>query len=155
MQLPVKLQDIVDAMDAPADDWSAYVNRRTGEIVSFSEDEAAFHDEDDDDDSMQDWQADIVAKAKEVETSDDFIPLPDKFDIHEYAIMERFCSSVDDAMVREDLLDTIKGSGAFRRFKSMIHRRGLEQAWWSYRTAAFEKVAADFLDAEGIPFQRT
>ncbi|MDH3662872.1 MAG: UPF0158 family protein [Alphaproteobacteria bacterium] len=152
MALPVRLRDVVDAMDAPVDGWMAYINRRTGEIVSFSEDDVAFHD-DDDGDILPDWQAEMVIKAKEVEASDDFVQLPDKFDIHEYAIMERFCYGVDDDRLRQDLLDAIKGSGAFRRFKGMIRRRGLEQAWWTYRDAAIETIATDFLEMEGIPFQ--
>ena len=154
MTLPVRLRDVVDAMDAPVDGWMAYINRRTGEVVSFSEDDIAFHD-DNDDDVLPDWQAEIAAKAKEVEASDDFVQLPDKFDIHEYAIMERFCYTFDDDVPRQGLLDTIKGSGAFRRFKSMIRRRGIEQAWWAYRDAAIEKIATDFLEMENIPFQRS
>jgi hypothetical protein len=154
MALPVRLRDVVDAMDAPVDGWMAYINRRTGEIVSFSEDDVAFHD-DDDGDILPGWQGEMVAKAKEVEASDDFVQLPNKFDIHEYAIMERFCYGVDDDTLRQDLLDAIKGSGAFRRFKGMIRRRGLEQAWWTYRDAAIETIATDFLEMESIPFQRT
>jgi len=152
MPLPVKLQDVVDAMDAPVDGWMAYVNRKTGEIVSLAEDDVAFHD-DDDDDALPDWQAEVLAKTKEVEASDDFIQLPDKFDINEYAIMERFCSNADDDTLRQELLDAIKGSGAFRRFKDMIRLRKLEQTWWTYRDAAIEKIATDFLEMENIPFQ--
>ncbi len=142
-------------MDAPVDGWMAYINRRTGEIVSFSEDDVAFYDDDDDHDLMPDWQTEMVAKAKEVEASDDFVQLPDKFDINEYAIMDRFCYTVDNDTIRQELLDAIKGSGAFRRFKDMIRRRGLEQAWWSDRDAAIKKIAIDFLEMEGIPFQRS
>ncbi len=142
-------------MDAPVDGWMAYINRRTGEIVSFSEDDVAFYDDDDDHDLMPDWQTEMVAKAKEVEASDDFVQLPDKFDINEYAIMDRFCYTVDNDTIRQELLDAIKGSGAFRRFKDMIRRRGLEQAWWSDRDAAIKKIAIDFLEMEEIPFQRS
>lgn len=152
MVLPVKLQDVIDAMDAPVDGWTAYINRRTGEVVSFSEDDVAFYD---DDDVVPEWQAEMVAKAKEVDASDDFVQLPDKFDIHEYAIMERFCYTVDDDTLRQDLLDTIQGSGAFRRFKNMISRRGIEQTWWTYRDTAIEKIATDFLEMENIPFERS
>ncbi len=152
---PVRLRDVVDAMDAPVDGWMAYVNRRTGEIVSFSEDDVALSDDDDDDDVVPDWQAEMVAKAKEVEASDDFVQLPDKFDIHEYAIMERFCYTVDDDALRQDLLGAIKGSGAFRRFKELVRGQELEQAWWTYRDTAIEKIAADFLEIENISFQRS
>ena len=55
-------------------------------------------------------------------------------------------------MLRLDLLGTIKGSGAFRRFMSMIRRRGIEQIWRTYRDVAIEKIATDFLGMENIPF---
>lgn len=33
MALPVKAQEVVEAMDTPVDGWMAYISRRTGEIV--------------------------------------------------------------------------------------------------------------------------
>lgn len=155
MPLPVRLQDVVDEMDAPADGWKSYINRRTGEIFSFSENDVGFYEDEEKDCLVPDWQAELTAKAREVEASDDFVQLPDKFDINEYAIMERFCHTLDDDTLREDLLDTIGGRGTFRRFKGMLQRRGLADAWWSYRDAAFKRIAADFLEAEGIPFEDT
>jgi hypothetical protein len=52
--------------------------------------------------------------------SDDYIALPGKFDIHEYAIIRDFCHSIDDDELRGLLLDKIRGAGAFRRFKNAI-----------------------------------
>jgi hypothetical protein len=62
----------------------------------------------------------MIIKAKEVISSDDYLPLPSKFDIHEYHIMEEFCYSVVDEKIRRVLSDKIRGSGAFRRFKDAI-----------------------------------
>jgi hypothetical protein len=64
MVLFVKLQDVVDAMEEPVDGWMACVNRGIGNMISFAEDDVAFHD--DDDDVLPDWQAEMVAKAKNV-----------------------------------------------------------------------------------------
>jgi hypothetical protein len=36
----VALREIVDAVDALPDGWTAYVNRETGEIYWFADDEA-------------------------------------------------------------------------------------------------------------------
>jgi hypothetical protein len=66
--------------------------------------------------------------------------------------MERFCLSVDKEQHRKRLLDAISGKGAFRRFKDMAHRLGVIQDWYRYRDAAIEKIAAEFLDGEGIPY---
>jgi len=85
--------------------------------------------------------------------SEDYIALPTKFDIHEYEIMKRFCLSIEDDMLRDDLLDAIQGSGAFRRFKNMIYRRGIQDAWYSYRRAALEEIAIEWLTEHGIAYR--
>lgn len=154
MPLPVDLRDVVDAMDVQIDGWLAYINRETGELVGFSEAEVAFVQNTSGDDEVPEWQADMVAEAVEAQNSEKFVALPDRFDIHEYAIMKRFCETVEKEGLRHELLDAIRGSGAFRRFKAAIHRHAIAQAWWDYRDAAIENIAVDFLKAEGIPFRR-
>ena len=39
MPLPVKLRDVVDEMEIQSDEWKAYINRKTGELISISEEE--------------------------------------------------------------------------------------------------------------------
>ncbi len=150
MALPVKLNDIVSVMDLPANDW-AYINGKTGKTVWFSQNVMDF----DDTDTLEDWEEDMLIDAREVAASDDFVQLPDKHDIHDYAIMERFCHTVEDDTFRENLLDAIRGRGAFGRFARMIARRGLEQSWYAYRNATYDRIAADFLETQGIAFERT
>ena len=124
MALPVKLSDVVSVMDVPANDWVAYINRKTGETVWFSQDGVIGYQ---DKDTLEDWEEETLAEARKAEASEDFVQLPDKYEIHDYAIMERFCHTIKDGAFREDLLDAIRGSGAFRRFGRMIGRRGLDR----------------------------
>ena len=56
---------------------------------------------------------------REVFESDDYIQLPDKFEIHDWEIMQDFCLSLRKAEVREESLDLIRGRGAFA---SQYHR---------------------------------
>lgn len=42
------------------------------------------------------WEHENIKAAKEILETDDYISLPAKFDIHEYAIMEQFCLSIND-----------------------------------------------------------
>ena len=47
MGVVVSLKDVVDAMDVPNDDWTSYVNPKTGEIVTVTdEDRQLVEDED-------------------------------------------------------------------------------------------------------------
>ena len=88
------------------------------------------------------------------DASDDFIRLPDKFEINEWSIMERFAQSLDNRGLREDLVGTIRGRGAFLRFKSFTMRHGLRDAWHKFRTAALTEMAIEFLEEQQIPFVR-
>lgn len=144
MVLPVNLAAVADEMGAVPDNWTVYINRKTGEVVMQPDDEFAV-------DIGPEFD-ELLAEARAVEESKDFIALPDKHDIHEYAIMEHFCYSLDDERRGDKLARAIQGSGAFRRFKSHIHREGIEQDWYAFRAATLKKIAADFLEAEGIAY---
>jgi hypothetical protein len=89
--------------------------------------------------------------------SDDFVALPDKFEIPEYSIMERFCLSLSDEGLQEglqeELLHAIRGSGAFRRFKDAIYRKEIQDDWYRFRDESIKDIAIDFLESEGIAWQ--
>lgn len=146
---PVSLQSVVEELVALIDDSTAYINRKTGELVAVSEEEARIIEEEDDE-FIPDWQREILPRVRVVLESDDFVALPDKYEIHEYAIMEHFCLSLSDAGLQDELLDTIRGHGAFRRFKNATHKKGIQADWYRFRDTALKQIAADFLDREGI-----
>ena len=150
---PVSLQSVVHEMDIIGDEVTAYINKKTGELYTVSEEEANFIEAgSEDDEFMPEWQKEIFPKVREVLESDDFIVMPDQFEIHEYSIMEHFCLSLSDEGLQAELLDAIRGSGAFRRFKDAIHRKEIQDDWYRFRSEAFKSIAIDFLDSEGIDF---
>lgn len=146
----VSIKDVVDEMDVPSDEHSAFLNRHTGELVTLSREELSAAEDDDDIGDYPEWQKEMIIKAKEVIASDDYLPLPSKFDIHEYKIMEDFCYQVTDDKISGDLLNEIRGGGAFRRFKDAIQRNGIEEDWYSFRQEALEEIAIDWLKANKI-----
>lgn len=152
----VSVKDIVDEMDLQSDESSAFLNKKTGELVSLtSEDLSAAEDEENEDiDQYPQWQKEMIVKAREVISSDDYLLLPSKFDIHEYRIMEDFCYSVPEDKIREDLLYKIRGGGAFRRFKDAIYRHGIEKEWYRFRQEELEKIAIDWLELNRIPYTK-
>jgi hypothetical protein len=154
MQVIVSIKDVVDEMDILSDEHSAFLNRNTGELVTLSGEELSAAEEEDDIDKYPEWQQEMIAKAKEVLDSDDFLPLPSKFDIHEYSIMEDFCYSVKDDGIRDGLLYKIRGQGAFRRFRDDIRLNGIEDEWYRFRQEALEKIAIEWLEANQIPYAK-
>ena len=153
MPATVSLQKVVDEIELLLDDsWTAYLNRRTGELYTVT-DEMARAADDPDSPSAEDWREELP-KVREILESDDWVELPTKFDLHEYQIMKAFSLAHADQGQREQLLDAISGRGAFRFFKSLVHRWGIQQQWYDYRNREIERIVADWLEAEEIPYER-
>jgi hypothetical protein len=150
----VSLEKVVEEFDLllnPA--WTAYLNRRTGETFTVTdEDELALRFADDPE--LADRQEEHLPKVREVLESPDWTALPSRYDFHEYNIMARFCHEVADEGRHAALLDAIRGRGAFRRFKTLVHRYGIHQQWYDYRDREVERFIADWLEAEGIPYEK-
>jgi|ERR1022692_651882 hypothetical protein len=148
----VTLKEVVDAMDVIGDDTLAYLNPKTGEIVTLSEDDRRLvEDEELDEEDLPQWQRKALPKIREVMESDEFLELPSKFEIHDWEIMERFAQGRTSAKQREELLDAVHGAGAFRHFKSAVRRLRIEDEWFRFRESALEEIAKDWLEEHGIP----
>ena len=152
MPLPVNLQDVVAEMDALSDEHKAYINRKTGELITITDEEAQLAEDSESEDDLPDWQAEMLPKVREVLGSPDFIPLPDKFEIDEWTIMRHFAESQANPEHREDLLSAIRGRGAFRMFKSTLPRLNLREEWFRFRSEALEQIASDSLEVNGVPY---
>ena len=96
MTVQVTLQDIIEGMDYQSDEQSSFLNLTSGDVVSITDEafRAAEHDEPLDD--FPEWQHDAIRIAGDIVETDHSLPLPDRFEINAYRMMERFCLSVDD-----------------------------------------------------------
>jgi len=55
--------------------------------------------------------------------------------------MKRFCDTIEDETLREELLNAIHGSGAFRMFKDVLYRHDIEKEWFAFKNEAFKEIA--------------
>ena len=161
MQTKVKLSEIVDGMDCWSDEATVYLDKRTGRVVTVMEDgiapgefeEGEFGDVEEPLEDRPDWsQGGILAGRDVLADEENFVPLPSKFEIHEYAIMEKFCLSVEDQKISNRLYQAIKGSGAFRRFKDDIQELGIAEEWYAYRDAALKEIAVEWCESHGLAY---
>src|SRR6266550_6484626 len=114
--MKVKLKDVVETMDGLVEEIIAHLNKRTGELMTLSTEEFEAVEEEEDLSDYPEGQQELILKAKEIMDSPDWIELPTKDDIDDYAIMEEFCYSIADPKLSEKLLSAIRGRGAFGRF---------------------------------------
>jgi hypothetical protein len=107
-------------------------------------------DEEPDSPDLEDEEWEI---AKRIVSSDRFVRLPTKFDVHEWSIMEAFSHSVESDTIRDDLLFAIHGAGAFRHFKDTLRRCGIEQEWFSFRDEALRDIAVEWCEEHKIQWK--
>jgi hypothetical protein len=152
MGVVLSLRDIVDAIESQSNEGAAYLNPETGEIVQVSEDELVLVEEGAADEDLPQWQREAMPKIREALESDRFLVLPDRFEVHEWAIMERFAQE-QDQRIRNVLLGAVHGSGAFRHFRGAVERLGLLQSWYRYREEAIEQIARDWLEEHKLAYK--
>jgi len=154
MTITVKLDDIIEGMECQSDENHSYLDKRTGTVVSISDEEIQAAEDNEPIEDFPEWQQDLIKIAKEIlqETSD-CVGLPSKFDIDEYSIMERFCLSIDDPEISDTLYSLIKGSGVFRRFKDALYEYNLSDDWYKYRDKRLKEIAVEWCEANGIEFE--
>ena len=153
MEKPVSLESIIDGMETQSDESTSYLNKKKGEVILVTDEELQAAENGDPLEEYPEWQQEAIQVAQDVfENFGDYIELPSQFDIHEYAIMERFCLSIEYERISEELLSAIRGGGAFRRFKDAIHRLKVAEAWYRYRDQAYRQIAIEWCEQHGIEY---
>lgn len=145
MTTPTKLSDIVDNM-GEAEGLDAYLHLPSGKVFQYFDDYSPyteFSEKDLERLSAQEQAAARIALSFD-EESDQFLSLPSKYDVHEYQIMKDFCHHQINERVEKELLNSIRGSGAFRRFRDKLDRFNLTQNWYTFREKAFYEIAIEW-----------
>ena len=146
MSVIVSLADVVSEMVEINDRHTAFLNRRTGEVVCLTEQQR---------DVLDNGHAasEGEQELKGLVAAGDLLELPTRFENHEYSIVERFCESVRDPDRKDELLQAIRGRRAFRDFHKLVHRLDLDSAWTGFRERAFREIAIHWLKEHGIAYQ--
>ena len=115
---------IAEKLEQVSDDNEFLYRKSTGEIICR---DPEFLDESTLEDIEVNWK--------------DYILLPTQYDIHEYRIMHDFAAECPYEQMREKMLASLKGKGAFRRFKDTVFYLGIRDDWFAYRDNRFRDIA--------------
>jgi hypothetical protein len=145
------LDDLIDALEEQSDSLFPFLDRETGEVVLISDESLSLAEaEPEEIDSLPDWQKEEFELAVLIETTDRYLRLPTRFDVHEWNIMAEFCPQVRRDDIREKLLGAIHGNQAFRRFKDQIAAHNLWKEWDGFRRQALVEIVRDWCEEEDI-----
>ncbi len=148
----VSLANIVEALDLQSDELHSYLDPDSGEIITFNDEEAQFAERDNWDSAPQ-WMQQLLPRIKRALAEDRMLELPDRVRIDEWRMMQDFAGEDAHCHCRAELMAASHGPSAFRRFKDAVSRLGLEQDWYRYRDAAYQRVAREWLEENNIPYQ--
>ena len=152
MSKVISLREIVAALEATSDDSTSYLDPETGEIILVTEEERALA-EDASWEEAPAWQREVMPKIRAALESDRFLELPDRFDVHEWSIMERFSRAQNVERIQRELLNAIRGAGAFRAFRHAIQRLGVEQSWYQFREEVLGEIARTWLEEHHLQYK--
>ena len=157
MAAEVELDVIIEALEMADDSISAYLDVETGEVHSITEEE--FDLAEDAQTAMEDLpncQRDAVMLARSIQKQEgkQYMALPDKFDIHEWAMMDRFSMTLRDAQMRNDFHGGIRGAGAFRLFKHLLTEYNLWDAWNRFKQVELRQMAIEWCKENGTTYRQ-
>jgi hypothetical protein len=154
MNPPAKLSELILALDMPTEEFRTYFDRKTGTLVSVESIMlSSLEDgEEENPDDFSDWLKEEYETAREIVADDSgrFIPPPDKYEFHEYRVMEEFIRSIEDEKAANQLWRAIDGRGAFRYFKDTLHRLGIQQLWYDYLEEAQREFLIEWAEENGV-----
>jgi len=136
--MKVKLDEVIDALESTDDETHSYFNKNTEKIemvIEFADDE------------------NLTEKIEE--NFDDYIKLPDKYEIDAYGMMADFIDSLPAGNHQEQLATGINGRGAFRIFRQLADSFGLTRQWYDFQNAAYKRLAIEWCADNDIVIDET
>lgn len=117
--IPIHWDDLESSFERNSPDAESFLDGTTGQVVSIV---------------IGDPEA-LLLKTKVAGNISNFIRIEPASSREQYRWMERFVGSVADESLRERLLISIDGKGAFRRFKDVLVAYPAErERWFTYRS---------------------
>lgn len=154
--MTVAIKDVVDRLESPAEEYPAFVDLESGEVVSVSLELLRIAEDSEEDEhppALPQWQRSEWVTACRIASRDSFLRLPSSFEVHECSIMDQFALSVRSRPKREELMNSLHGRGAFRHFKDTLRRQGLEKDWHACKERALRQIAIDFRERHGLAWK--
>lgn len=140
--IKVKLSELIDAIEFYSDMSKSFIHLKTGKICFLSEE--AINISEDDDPNFSELEEEEIRIAKDYQANpNDFLSLPSQYDVNEYRMMEDFAANLKDEMAGQILI-SLRGQGAFRRFKDSVILLGIEEDWHTFRNERYKQFVIEW-----------
>jgi hypothetical protein len=133
--IPIRWAELESAFERNSPDIESFLDARTGEVVTIMDGAA----------DAQELRMRVVAGG------DAYIRVEPASSREQYRWMEHFVATVEDEALRERLVISIDGKGAFRRFKDVLLNYPAErERWFTYRSELLHWHMQEWLKRENL-----
>jgi hypothetical protein len=131
--VPVAWEALEDAFENNAPEVHSYLHLGTGEVIR-----------------VVDGVADPATHGR-IATDNTYLRVDPVSSREQYRWMERFIATVEEGPLRQKLLQSIDGKGAFRRFKDVLVAFPVDrERWFTFRSERLRTCMESWLEAQGV-----
>ncbi len=171
-QLKINFDEVQKAMeDVSRDSFDYYLDLETGEVMTFSEEilnevQSRLYPDDsdeiednieymefDEEPDLPEWMEDEIELVLEIllDENGQYVRIPERKRSLAFTSMAAFAETVEDPALREELLLSLDGKGAFRKFKdALLHRPGARKKWHGHNAKAMREEIIEWLTLLGV-----
>jgi len=132
-KVPVAWEALEDAFENNAPEVHSYLHLVTGEVIR-----------------VVDGVADPATHAR-IAADPNYMRVDPVSSREQYRWMERFIATVEEGPLRQKLLQSIDGKGAFRRFKDVLVAYPVDrERWFTFRSERLRTCMEAWLEAQGV-----
>jgi hypothetical protein len=88
-----------------------------------------------------------------LDNENDYLSLPSQYEANEYQMMEDFVSNVEDEKIAGQWSISLRGKGAFRRFKDSVILFGIDKEWYQFKNEKYKEFAVEWCEENGIALE--
>ncbi len=154
----VDIQKIIDELQMRFMDTTVYYNKVTGEILNVQDDNVRIAQDDDFENNIQDypeWQREHLKEVYDLlyNDIDNYIALPNNFEIKDSDIMEEFIETVSNNSKRIQLENCMWQKGMHRKFKDKLIEIGLENEYYKFYDEKLKEIAIEWCKENNLEYE--
>lgn len=153
----IKISEIVDELQRISMDLAVYYNKTTGEFLNVEDDDFRIIEDDDFENKIKDypkWQKEYLQKVYDLyDNIDNYIKLPDKFEIKDSDIMEEFIKNISNPNRKQQLENCMWQKRMYRKFKDKLIELGLENDYYKFYEEKLKEIAINWCKDNNLEFE--
>ena len=154
----VEIQKIVDELQMRFMDTTVYYNKITGEILNVQDDDFRIVEDDDFENNIEnypEWQREHLKEVHDLlyNDVDNYIALPNYFEIKDSDIMEEFIETISNNNKRHQLENCMWQKGMYRKFKDKLIEIGLESDYYKFYDEKLKEIAIEWCNDNNLEYE--